>query len=270
MGRKKDRESSDEVSPPGLKNLGNTCYFNSVLQALCASSIKVPEEGAAEEAGAELAATITTMRSQRGTVVPNALLSVFAAKRSQFKVGQQHDAHELLRQLLDLTKAEDAFRGWLCGMTKCGKCGGISPKLDPILDLTVAVPIGGRKGGRGEPQESKKDWKSKKDREKEEKKGKEKDKAAKASRLDELVERYPDLQDAEHEELKKEMKNLDKKAKQKVKSALAQKDKAAKRDVKKGKQRATAPKKREEGAKDTNAESNGETDANETDGGEEV
>ena len=34
------------------------------------------------------------------------------------------------------------------------------------------------------------------------------------------VERYPDLQDAEHEELKKEMKGLDKKAKQKVRFRL--------------------------------------------------
>ena len=132
---------------------------------------------------------------------------------------------ELLWKSIVELAAQDAFRGWLCGMTKCGKstlcelkapfemfssiqllqrretfwwyyqdcvprCGGISPKLDPILDLTVpslsssscspkvwvvqgyrklwtvictdttneksikknlkvAVPIGGRKGGRG-------------------------------------------------------------------------------------------------------------------------
>ena len=70
--------------------------------------------------GAELETAVTSIRAG-GSFSPNALLQRLQAKRPQFRGGRQQDSHELLRNLLDVAQAEDSFRGWLCGMTQCGK-----------------------------------------------------------------------------------------------------------------------------------------------------
>ncbi|XP_066258268.1 ubiquitin carboxyl-terminal hydrolase 16/45 [Euwallacea similis] len=128
----------------GLTNLGNTCFFNSVMQCLgqtpylvqlldesaCAqqfqlsggiikikdkAEIPVPSlEGETETwkpLTQALAETLHELQSGRAEVYnPRHLLQKLTWKLPQFGGGEQHDSHELLRHLLAAVQEEDQKR----------------------------------------------------------------------------------------------------------------------------------------------------------------
>uniref|UniRef100_A0A8D0L7L3 Ubiquitin carboxyl-terminal hydrolase 16 n=1 Tax=Sphenodon punctatus TaxID=8508 RepID=A0A8D0L7L3_SPHPU len=142
--------SNTEVSVKGLSNLGNTCFFNAVMQSLSQTpvlrellkevkmpgttftieppefSIMEPLEIKLDQPGPLTLAMCQFLteiqETKKGTVTPKELFSQVCKKAVRFKGYQQQDSQELLRYLLDGMRAEEIQR----------VCGGIFKALsDP-------------------------------------------------------------------------------------------------------------------------------------------
>lgn len=129
--------TSSEVTVRGLSNLGNTCFFNAVMQNLSQTPVlrellkeaKMPDTTVKIESP-ELSMEpqlvkldqpgpltlamhqfLTEMQeTKRGVVTPKELFAQVCKKAIRFKGYQQQDSQELLRYLLDGMRAEEIQR----------------------------------------------------------------------------------------------------------------------------------------------------------------
>lgn len=160
----------------GLVNFGNTCYCNSVLQALyfCRPfREKVLEFKTKNKRNnnnnketlltclADLFHNIATQKKKTGTLAPKKFIARLRKENEVFDNYIQQDAHEFLNYLLntiaDLLTAEkgltngpnnghanstwvhDIFQGTLTNETRCLNCESLSSKDEDFLDLSVDV-----------------------------------------------------------------------------------------------------------------------------------
>ncbi|RWS12220.1 ubiquitin carboxyl-terminal hydrolase 46-like isoform X1 [Dinothrombium tinctorium] len=152
----------------GLVNFGNTCYCNSVLQALyfCRPfREKVLEYKQKNKRNgketlltclADLFHNIATQKKKTGTVAPKKFIARLRKENEVFDNYMQQDAHEFLNYLLntiaDLLSAEkgasgqsnsswvhEIFQGTLTNETRCLNCESLSSKDEDFLDLSVDV-----------------------------------------------------------------------------------------------------------------------------------
>lgn len=162
----------------GLSNLGNTCFFNSIMQNIF-SIVKLREYflNLTETSGPLtmslkklfIETNVGKVERSLGIVNPKNIFNCITSKASQFKGYQQQDSHELLRYLLDglsteetsarnsrnsfdhdgndesrspmgSTYVEDIFGGQLSNIICCLECGHTSVVHEPFLDLSLPVP----------------------------------------------------------------------------------------------------------------------------------
>ncbi|KAL5848572.1 hypothetical protein ACOSQ4_006585 [Xanthoceras sorbifolium] len=157
----------------GLTNLGNTCFFNSVMQNLLAMD-RVRDYflntdasfGPLTIALNKLFAETEPETGLRNVINPRSFFGCLCSKAPQFRGYQQHDSHELLRCLLDglcteelnarkkmnastengvssnqdPTFVDSVFGGQISSTVCCVECGHSSTVYEPFLDLSLPVP----------------------------------------------------------------------------------------------------------------------------------
>ncbi|XP_055390274.1 ubiquitin carboxyl-terminal hydrolase 45 [Condylostylus longicornis] len=148
----------------GLSNLGNTCFFNAVLQCLAQTPFLLEVLHESSEAGerftlpggefkfkdgetkilpaiegvlsewgeltSSLADALEQLQSGGSVFNPSKLFNKLTTKCPQFRGGDQHDSHELLRHLLERVRSEDLKRYQKVILNELGYNSQITPGDD--------------------------------------------------------------------------------------------------------------------------------------------
>ncbi|KAJ4841754.1 hypothetical protein Tsubulata_003044 [Turnera subulata] len=159
----------------GLVNLGNTCFFNSVMQNLLAMDMLRDYFFNQDACFGPLSISLKKLFGEtkpesglKSVLNPKSFFGCICSKASQFRGYQQQDSHELLRCLLDGLSTEElavkkrqvitseevgihsnpsptfvdaAFGGRISSTVCCRECGHTSTVYEPFLDLSLSVPM---------------------------------------------------------------------------------------------------------------------------------
>ncbi|KAJ1897877.1 hypothetical protein LPJ66_003108 [Kickxella alabastrina] len=160
---------------PGLSNLGNTCFLNSVLQCLTYTSalaeyMLMREHSASCRVGdncilCKFEAHVVRALSKResSSIAPKPIVGRLKLVAKHMRVGRQEDSHEFLRLLVEAfqrnllhgidpkidrriqetTLVHQVFGGYLQSQVKCSRCGHDSNTFEPLLDISLDIQSGG-------------------------------------------------------------------------------------------------------------------------------
>ena len=165
-------ESPEDCRCYGFENFGNTCYFNSVLQALyfCTSFrtnllLNKPrsKEDTLLSCLADLFESIAHSKKKSGVIVPKKFWVQLRKENEIFNSTMQQDAQEFLNYLLNRiseiqktamtaevgkaattadggkTWVQKVFEGLLTNETKCLTCETVTTRDETFLDLSIDV-----------------------------------------------------------------------------------------------------------------------------------
>ena len=154
--------SWEQVWPigPGMENMGNTCFLNSVLQCLMHTPalIRFLQSGQHRCSNSDAFCAVCSMARlvkecfpRRAPVIrPLSFVTNLRLIANDMRVGRQEDAHEFLRYLLDamhtklatgtgVTPITDVFGGSLVSAITCLSCGHVSESVETFMDLSLDV-----------------------------------------------------------------------------------------------------------------------------------
>uniref|UniRef100_M3ZIW1 Ubiquitin carboxyl-terminal hydrolase n=1 Tax=Xiphophorus maculatus TaxID=8083 RepID=M3ZIW1_XIPMA len=145
----------------GLDNIGNSCYFNAVMQCLC-STMPFVEDLLSQETRRELAKYAAAHKPPLLSCSPVQVMSTLPSVFPQFDSYTQQDAQELLLHLLDAlhedlkkryankirssktesTIVSDLFEGQLSYLTSFLHCGHEARNSQTFTILSLPIPNG--------------------------------------------------------------------------------------------------------------------------------
>ncbi|XP_068655184.1 ubiquitin carboxyl-terminal hydrolase 2-like isoform X2 [Aristolochia californica] len=156
----------------GLVNLGNTCFFNSIMQNILSMKVLRNYFSNLNISVGPLAMALKKLFCETGFEVdsrsclnPKNIFVCICSKAPQFRGFQQQDSHELFRYLLDGLYIEEVnawksassddeevnskvgptfvdlvFGGQISSTVCCMECGHTSIVYEPFLDLSLPLP----------------------------------------------------------------------------------------------------------------------------------
>ncbi|KAK3824548.1 MAG: hypothetical protein J3Q66DRAFT_278155 [Benniella sp.] len=160
---------------PGLRNLGNTCFLNSVLQCLTYTAplanylLSNQHKGSCKSDSYCMMCQLQnhvarcSSHSRNEAISPGAIVSKLRLIGKQFKLGRQEDSHEFTRHLIDAlqksclagfdskldnriketTAIHQIFGGYFQSQVKCMKCGHESNTFETYLDVSLDIKHAG-------------------------------------------------------------------------------------------------------------------------------
>ena len=151
--------------PKGIKNAGNTCYLNSILQCLsCISplanhSIGEKHRKLCKKSNSGLFCSFCCLEQHikrshdntRGVIFPAGLVNNIRHISKSLRPGRQEDAHEFLRRLMESCSSvckdipengkflSSVFTGRFRSRISCTNCNRNSDTFDPFMDISLEL-----------------------------------------------------------------------------------------------------------------------------------